>query len=80
MFIEEQNGLTLKNGLRKIYKNKGIQKWIPFFIIIPEDEPEQIDNFVWPGITEPNIITQLAVRFTGKKILGAKHYSPRKFW
>ena len=42
MFIEEQNGLTLKNGLRKIYKNKGIQKWIPFFIIIPEDRPESI--------------------------------------
>ena len=34
MFIEEQNGLTLKNGLKKIYKNKGIQKWIPFFYLL----------------------------------------------
>ena len=48
MFIEEQNGLTLKNGLKKIYKNKGIQKWIPF--LFPEDLPRAVQHFVWSVI------------------------------
>ena len=42
MFIEEQNGLTLKNGLKKIYKNKRYSEMDTFFISIPEDSPAQI--------------------------------------
>ena len=71
MFIEEQNGLTLKNGLKKIYKNKRYSEMDTFFYFQFLKMNLSRSQFCLARITntfqEPNIITQLELQFTGKK-------------